>query len=95
MLKTRSREYKIIWPIYFERRVSRGRGRRVPSKLALDNVTVDKIARACSSLGLEYEVMEGAYPSMWWRKTGYVIVKADGVKKEELIRRIAEAMKKR
>ncbi len=95
MLKTRSKNYKVIWPVYFERRVSRGRGRRVPSKLALDNVTVEKIAKACKELGLEYEVSEGAYPSLWWRKTGYVVVKTDGVKKEELIRRIAEVMKKR
>ncbi|HID04357.1 MAG TPA: hypothetical protein EYP20_00980 [Aigarchaeota archaeon] len=95
MLKTRSRDYKVIWPVYFERRVSRGGGRRGPSKLALDNVTVDRIVKACRELGLEYEVFEGAYPSMWWRRTGYVVVKADGVKKEELIRRIASAMKKR
>ena len=95
MLKIRSRSYKVVWPVYFERRVSRGGGRRVPSNLALDNVTVDKIVKACRDLGLEFEVFEGAYPSMWWRRTGYVAVKADGVKKGELLRRIASAMRRR
>ena len=95
MLKIRSREYKVLWPVYFERRISRGKGRRVPLRLALDNVTVDRIVKTCRELGLECEVSEGAYPSMWWRKTGYVIVKAAGMRKEELIKRVAEAMRRR
>ena len=95
MLKIRSREYKVVWPVYFERRASRGRGRRVPAKLALDNVTVERIVKACRELGLECEVSEGSYPRMWWRRTGYVIVKAGDMRKVELIKRLAEAMRKR
>ena len=85
----------ILWPAYFERRIPRNKGRRVPLKLASDNVTADTIARACKALGFECEIVEGAYPKMWWRKTGYVIVKADSLRKNELIRKVAEQLRKK
>ena len=40
-------------------------------------------------------MVKAAYPKMWWLKTGYVIVKAKGMKKEELLKKLAEAMKRR
>lgn len=85
----------VIWPAYFEKRLSRKRGRRISSKLASENVSAETIARVCRSLGLDCEVVEGAYPKMWWRKTGYVIVKNSGLKKSELIRKIAEHMRRK
>ncbi len=84
-----------LWPAYFDRRLPRGRGRRVPTKLAIDSPSTATIAEACKKLGLEYEVNEGAYPKAWWRKTGYIVVKVpEGMSKTQLIRRIAESMRR-
>ena len=85
----------ILWPTYFERRLSRKKGRRVSLKLAVDKVTTELIAKACKSLGLEYEIVEASYPKIWWRKTGYVIVKGGSIKKSELIKRVAENLKRK
>ena len=85
---------KVIWPSYFNLHIKRSRGRRVPKSLAVENPKLPEIFRAVKSMGLEYEVdYEAKYPSHWWREEGRVLVRTDE-RKEELLRKIAEEIKK-
>jgi len=84
----------VVWPCYFDKRLSRKRGRRVPLKLSTENPTVEMISGACKRLGLDFEASSGAHPRTWWRKTGFLIVRTSEKSKPLLIKRIAEAMRK-
>ncbi len=88
------RDGYIIWPIYFDKTVPRSKCRRVPVSLAVKNPSVDKIVEAVKSLGWKFEVEDGAHPSMWWVKTGKVIVKPDRkMNKHSLIKTLAHRLK--
>ena len=84
---------KVLWPSYFNSHLKRSSGRRVPKPLAVENPKLPEIFSAVKSLGLEYEVdYEAKYPAHWWREEGRVLVRTD-MKKEALIRRVAEIIK--
>lgn len=84
----------MIWPVYFDSRVSRRRGRKTSTKLSITSPTCEQIIDACRRLGWDAEKAVGSRPSTWWRKTGYVLVRAGGVSKSEVVRRIAGVLKK-
>jgi len=83
----------VIWPIYFDARESRAL-RRVPRALAIPAPRLDELCAAVERLGLRYEPVVGAaHPAKHWEKTGYLFVEKRWPK-EELIRRIAKALRK-
>ncbi len=85
---------KVLWPSYFNSHLKRGRGRRVPKNLAVENPKLPEVFMAVKSMGLEYEVdYEAKYPAHWWREEGRVLVNTD-MKKEALLKGIAEKIKK-
>ena len=65
----------VIWPAYFDRNLSRDEGRKVPLKLAVENPSVEKIAKAAVALRLNPVIEEDArYPSKHWENRGRVLV---------------------
>ncbi|MHA1506670.1 MAG: signal recognition particle subunit SRP19/SEC65 family protein [Candidatus Asgardarchaeia archaeon] len=91
----KKREGYIIWPEYFNRKITRKYGRRVSLNKAVDNVNVDKLSSVLRRMGIPHIVERGKrYPRRWWESDGYVIVKWDG-KKQEIIRKISEELKKK
>ena len=75
----------VLWPLYFDRNVSRRNGRRVAKKQAVDGPTVDALAKAAQSLGLHPEVEKTAtHPSQPWKPQGRVLVDAKHAKTEVL-----------
>ncbi len=83
----------VIWPIYFDARESRAL-RRVPKALAVPAPKLDELCAAVKKLGLRYEPVVGAaHPARHWEKTGYILVEKRWPK-EELLKRIAGALKK-
>lgn len=84
----------ILWPAYFDAKVSRKDGRRVPLRDAIQKPSVDDLLAACRKLGFEAEKVEASYPRTWFRKSGYVVVKT-GVKlsKHSLIRKVAAGLR--
>ncbi|HEC80831.1 MAG TPA: signal recognition particle protein Srp19 [Thermoplasmatales archaeon] len=65
----------VVWPAYFDINLSRGEGRRVSKKLAVENPTLEGIAKAAQSLGLHPVVeKEVRYPSRQWDVKGRVLV---------------------
>jgi len=77
-----------LWPVYFDRRRSRGDGRRVAKEMAVPNASIEEIMKAAKKIGLNPQKEDKAYPGRWWKKEGRVIVdKVD--KKTKILRDIA------
>lgn len=85
----------VIWPIYLDSRVSRGAGRRVPLRLAVDSPTLEELAEAVKALGYSFELDKTArHPAFWYDKPGrLLVVTNDG--KTSLVRRVAEEVRRR
>jgi len=83
---SRGEEKYIIWPIYFDKSVSRLSGRKVSKKYAIEKPLIENIAKAAKSLGLN-PVLEKdcAYPSKHWKKDGRVIIDKKGSKSKLLV----------
>jgi len=84
----------VIWPAYFDRKLSRGDGRRIPTHSAPKNITAASIAEACRMLGWSCDTSEASYPRSWWRKSSYVVVRAGPESKSSIVRKLSEAMRR-
>lgn len=80
----------VVWPAYFDKQLSREKGRRVPRKLAVENPSVERIAKAAQSLGLHPIVeKEARYPSKQWETKGRVLIDKTAESKNSILTRIA------
>jgi len=68
------REKYIIWPVYFDRNVSRKKGRRVSKGMAVAHPNIDSIYKAAQKLGLNPQLEQKSYPSRWWKREGCILV---------------------
>lgn len=70
---------KAVYPAYFDRELSRSEGRRVPEDMAVEDPTVEEIAKAVQQVGydakIEHDVSFSREP---WRERGRVLVKNAG-----------------
>ncbi len=83
----------VLWPAYFDRRRSRGDGRRVAKDIAVPNASADEIVKAAKKLGLNPVKENKAYPGRWWKREGQVLVdKTES--KTKILREIALEMSK-
>ena len=82
-----------MWPIYFDKRRSRGDGRRVAKDIAVPNASIEEIMKAAKKMGLNPQKEDKAYPGRWWKKEGRVIVDKIG-KKTKILRDIATEIAK-
>ncbi len=84
----------VLWPEYFDKMLTKEQGRRVPLKLAINNPTVEEIAKASKRLKLIPKIESNkSYPSRWWRRSGRVLVRAKA-RKTKIIRQVAIVIKK-
>ncbi len=81
----------VIYPLYFDRNVSRKDGRKVSKKLALDNPKAEEIKAALDSLGINAAIENKTHPSRWYEEGDRVLVRK-AMKKSDLIRKTAEEM---
>jgi len=71
----RKRDKIVIWPIYFNSKVTRKQGRRVPLELAVEDPKAEEIYQVAEKIGLNPILEEDkAYPKMWWKERGRVLV---------------------
>ncbi|MCS7373373.1 MAG: signal recognition particle subunit SRP19/SEC65 family protein [archaeon GB-1867-097] len=83
----------IIWPIYFNLKVSRRKGRKVPRGIAVEDPKLEEISEALKKLKLKFIVEEEkAYPRMWWREKGRIIVEKMN-SKSKMLKEIAKIIK--
>ncbi len=76
----------VVWPIYFDKSLSRLNGRKVSKKHAVEKPNSENIAKAAKSLGL-HPILEkdAAHPSRRWKKEGRVIVDKKEAKSKVLV----------
>ena len=83
----------VLYPRYFDARLSRAEGRRVPESMAVKSPDAQWIENAARKLGLEPEVEEKkAHSSVPFEKVGRVLVAKKG-SKETVIKLVAERMR--
>ncbi|MDG6220492.1 MAG: signal recognition particle subunit SRP19/SEC65 family protein [Candidatus Thermoplasmatota archaeon] len=94
MVIKRSHETRIvIWPHYFDRRVSRSDGRRIPRKLSVEKPGIERIIQAAQAAGLKFEIdQKASHPFFWWEKTGRILVVSEEPK-TKVIRRISQNLR--
>ncbi len=82
----------VLWPSYFDIRLKRREGRRVPKSLAVNAPTVEELAIAAKNLGLSPEVEHSkSYPSTPWVKGRVFVSKT--CSKQETIRKVGMTLK--
>ena len=89
---SRGEDKYVVWPIYFDKSVSRLSGRKVSKKNAVDKPDIESISKAAKSLSLNPVLEKNvSYPSKHWKKEGRVLVdKKDS--KSKLLRQIANRL---
>lgn len=81
----------LLWVQYFDKSLSRSRGRRVAAGRSLKSPSPERIVEAAERLGWRAEILEKSHPRQWWKKRAAIMVYPDrALSKSELIRLIAE-----
>jgi signal recognition particle subunit SRP19 len=76
----------VIYPIYFDRTISRRNGRKVAKKHAVEKPSLEMIAKAAESLGYSPVFEKDAlYPSTPWKKEGRLLLEKKGPKTKLLL----------
>lgn len=82
----------IIWPTYFDKNISRSKGRKISKKFALEKPDIEKIAKAAKTLGLSPIIEKNSsYPSRSWKKEGRIIIDRKGAK-SKIIKQFAKIL---
>ena len=80
----------VIWPAALDADCSRSEGRRVPLDLAVEEPTVDEIARAVQQVGYDARIERDACYSREFEPRGRVLVEnADDAGKSDLLQAVA------
>ena len=81
----------VIWPRYLDGALSRAEGRRVPEDLAVEDPTVEEIAKAVQQVGYDATVeRDVAHPRESWRERGRVVVRGvEDESKNDLVQAVA------
>ncbi|MFX1295711.1 MAG: signal recognition particle subunit SRP19/SEC65 family protein [Promethearchaeota archaeon] len=85
-----------IYPVYFDASRSRTQGRRIKKKSAVQNPTINEIAKIATILDLNFEIELGVkYPRFWWIPSGRLKVKKqEAYNKSSLIKKMATQLRK-
>jgi signal recognition particle subunit SRP19 len=80
----------VIWPAYLDAGLSRSAGRRVPTDLAVEDPTVDEIARAVQQVGYDAVIeREKRYPREYETRGRVLVQNADDASKADLLGAVA------
>ena len=84
----------IIYPEYFDIKISRSEGRRVPKELAIEKVDSQAIYKACKQLGYRTELdLNSSHSGYWFNKRGRVLIeKGKKTKKTKVLKNIAKIL---
>jgi len=83
---SRGEEKYVVYPVYFDKTVSRLKGRRVPGKYAVEKPSTEGILKAAKSLGLNPILEnESFHSSRPWRRDGRILIDKKDSKNKLLI----------
>ncbi len=89
---SRGEDKYVVYPIYFDKSVSKLAGRKVSKKQSIEKPNIEDIEKAAKSLGLNPVLEKNiAHPSRHWKKEGRVLIdKKDS--KTKLLKQIASRL---
>jgi signal recognition particle subunit SRP19 len=64
----------ILWLDYFNSKLSRDEGRKVPLNLAVSSPTLDELIESVRKLGFDAEAVKARYPKRCFIESGYVSI---------------------
>ena len=83
----------VLWPAYFDIKVTRGEGRRVPKRDAVEAPSAQMLFEAVKSMGLDCILeLEKSYPRHWFKSGGRVLVEPK-LGKTQLMNKVASKLK--
>jgi signal recognition particle subunit SRP19 len=79
-----------LYPAYFDGDLTRSEGRRVPEGMAVEDPTVEAIAKAVQQVGYDAKIeRDVAYSREHWRSRGRVLVKnAEDASKNDIVQAV-------
>jgi signal recognition particle subunit SRP19 len=82
----------IIYPVYFDKSITRKHGRRISKKNCIDKPSIENISKSAKTLGLNPILeKESKHPSRFWRAEGRLLVdKKDS--KQTILNQIAKRL---
>ena len=88
----RSDDKYMIYPLYFDKHISRRKGRRIPKKFAVEKPTIQVLFNAAKSLGFHPELQkESSHPHRQWNQEGCIFIdKKDS--KQSMLQQIAKGL---
>jgi signal recognition particle subunit SRP19 len=87
------KDYKriILWLDYFNSKLSRKDGRKVPLYLAVGSPTMDELVESVTKLGLITEPVKAKYPKRSFIESGYVSINKGG-RKNDLLKEVSRTL---
>ena len=83
---SRGEDKYVIWPIYFDKSISRLKGRKISKKYAVEKFTIEDVVNAAKSLGLNPILEKSAsHPSRPFKKEGRILVDKKDTKSKLLV----------
>lgn len=80
----------VIWPAYLDAARTRSEGRRVAADLAVEEPSVDEIAKAIQQIGYDATIeRDKAYSREPWTERGRVVVRGADDSKNDLVQAVA------
>lgn len=84
-------EKYIFWVDYFNSKLSRSEGRRLPRSLVVENPSLDELCAAAARLNFTFERVEASHPKRHMAPSGYIMV-SKVEKKGLLLRKLAVSL---
>jgi len=80
----------VIWPAYLDAALSRSEGRRVSTEDALEDPTVDEIAKAIQQVGYDAVIeRDKTYPREWDARGRVLVQGAEDATKNDVVQAAA------
>ncbi len=89
---SKGEEKYVIYPIYFDKSVSRLNGRKISKKQAVEKPKIEDIEKAAKKLKLNPVIEKDiSFPSRHWKSEGRILVDKED-SKVKIIRKIAKEL---
>jgi signal recognition particle subunit SRP19 len=76
----------VIYPLYFDRTISRTKGRKIAKRYAIEKPSLENLAKAAKSLGLPVILeKDKSHSSTPWKRDGRILIEKKSSKTKLLL----------
>ncbi|MGM0510296.1 MAG: signal recognition particle subunit SRP19/SEC65 family protein [Thermoplasmatota archaeon] len=92
----RERKTWVIYPEYFDSKLSRGEGRRVPKKISVGSPSIDEISQVLDSFNIPNRKEKNSpHPGHWTADRGRIIISKQNVQKQKFLKGLGKKIKQK